>query len=1308
MKTDIRLFINNEEVEFSKDPKILLNYTEKELHNPTIVKNSFTKSIEIEGTNKNNDVFGHVWNLDRYQTEGFNPIQKTDFQLFVNGELFQTGYAKLDKVVRTNNTTTYSITLYGGLGDFFANLSYEPDTANGKKTLASLKYAMGTGAEPDLSFDITKETVKDAWDAIMGETIGDDKWEVINFAPCYNGIPDDFDANKVLINNREQTMGLAREREEDGTTYRPVYNGNYNYSGYSMGELIEDLTEWETRDLRSYNQRPVFSIYRFFEAIKNPANNGGYEVALDSHFFHMSNPYYADAWMTLPMLRDLEGTGNGDAVTIYGATVSNTATNYLHNINFTTPTISALNNVKMRLQVGFSPTTTTSASRLFTHRNYKSNTSFTILPNQYVKEYEYNDGVILQLFAFDSNGNVVGQSKAYLLASMRDFPKTNDAMWKFYYQPDAYPEDYGTDPEYEFLQGIWTKINGSYVFTDRNGNPTYIDFTFPGNISYNSLGLKIMYPNGEYTKYAFLGKDGPKEDAHETPVYLFSQEYYFTTGNRTKSEVRTMDRVSGNFTFNITSFQAIAADYEGLFSGTKISKDKLLSTDYTPADFLLSYCKMFGLYFYHDSTEDASDTAKYPKGVVHIMDRDTFYTEEVVDLSPLIDWNKKITITPTLADAKWYKYDLEHIDGEVDKEYEANYGQRYGSQLINTNYNFNNDVKDLYDGNIFKAGVQVLEKDKYYKMSSSGSPTYIYNGMTYYLYNKSDGELNELELTAPSKPVATYPSINKDNLAYYDAFAKPQMHEAKNSAVDGDGVLLFFKGPFNLSTPYGTPDYYLTDDVADMVALNDATPCWILTQSEYDGGGNRIAYRLDQLPLFTRDLTIFGENGNIVHSWNFGHPQVTYRPNVYTTDGDAIYDIAWRDYTRDLYNENTRKLTCYVRVEMDGRPWTYWLRRFYWFENSLWALNSIKDLNMASFDTTLMEFIKVNDIDNYKLAEIQYNGSNQLILNSDSVGCNGGTITGRVVIQSGGRWFSADWITGVDGQGNNYSLDPQIYMSPYSGQGYTTNFTITIPATTAETPITWSLGVIDDYDNWESVSFTQASCASRLYFDPSSYRRNAQAGTMLLTFVQENIVPNTLTVSKDADWLGEPSISGNNRVFITNSANTTMDTRTGYVYLRGTGTDGRNYQASAAIVQYGQEYEPGWIEFNSSALTVTWPSGTTDESFTFGGSLEMSDLRVTGGDGWATPRIQSATSEVFIDYTENAGASARTTYIKIYGYDDLGMRRTATLQLTQNAQPQQTIFVNPAELDMTYVRVYGMNLSITGTSGNYNITITDN
>ena len=275
---DIRLFIDGSEVEFKSDPQILFNYKETELRNPTVIRNSFSKSIEIPSTPMNDDIFNHYWNLERKQEgSSFNAMLKVPFTLYYNSTIVEQGYMKLDTIKGTKNNLMYSVTLYGGLGEFIYNLTYT-DGSSDKKTLATLEYTNNSHpTEPDLNFTINKETVNEAWDAVMGtgSEIPDDKWNVINFAPAYNGKPD-YDADKVLINNYGLNSNIFKVRYEDNNTvYSPCIGGQPNYSGYSVGELSEEMTEWETFDLRSYNQRPVVSVKRIIDACCQPGNNGG-------------------------------------------------------------------------------------------------------------------------------------------------------------------------------------------------------------------------------------------------------------------------------------------------------------------------------------------------------------------------------------------------------------------------------------------------------------------------------------------------------------------------------------------------------------------------------------------------------------------------------------------------------------------------------------------------------------------------------------------------------------------------------------------------------------------------------------------------------------------------------------------------------------------------------------------------------------------------------------------------------------------------------------------------------------------------
>lgn len=311
MRQEIRLYIGDREVEFSQPPAIYYNYTETDLKNPTIVKNSFSKSISIEGTPTNNDIFGHFWNLERYQLYGdtggvtFNPMQKVSFKLFVNGNLYERGYCKLDNVVKNGRKTEFQITLYGGLGDLFAKLSWQDgDDNNQKKTLADLvfrPYGELTAAPLDLDFTINKETIDEAWQQLNRVTDVNKKWDVINFAVTSEGVPEDFEASKVLINMRS----LQDEMTTQDGEYTGVLGSTSSATGYALGETRTELTSDTALDLRSYLLRPVISVRSIFQALKLPENSGGYDIQLDTHFFNQQNPYFYDSWVTLSKLRDL-------------------------------------------------------------------------------------------------------------------------------------------------------------------------------------------------------------------------------------------------------------------------------------------------------------------------------------------------------------------------------------------------------------------------------------------------------------------------------------------------------------------------------------------------------------------------------------------------------------------------------------------------------------------------------------------------------------------------------------------------------------------------------------------------------------------------------------------------------------------------------------------------------------------------------------------------------------------------------------------------------------------------------------------
>lgn len=357
MKADIHLFINDKEIEFSKDPQILFNYKLSDTTNPVAVKNSFSKSITIEGTPRNNDIFSNIWNIESYYNgANFNHFKKADFVIYVNGSIYEKGYAKLDSVTMKNHNIEYSISLYGGLGQFIWNLTYTNGEGNTKLSLADLSFKTDLYPEPDFEFKITKEAVFDAWNTIMGNPnavykesevnrpnnyLYNERWNVFNFAPVCNGVPQNFDAAKVLINRKNIPNGIFT-MYQDG--YAPV-------NGYMLAETSEDLTEWETRDLRSYNQRGVLNMSRIIDACCQPENNGGYQVKLDEHFFHWNNPYYSDAWVTTKMCSEME-LENGQSTQIEDATLKETYTQHFSKMDvvYEKSSISTYTNLNMKVK----------------------------------------------------------------------------------------------------------------------------------------------------------------------------------------------------------------------------------------------------------------------------------------------------------------------------------------------------------------------------------------------------------------------------------------------------------------------------------------------------------------------------------------------------------------------------------------------------------------------------------------------------------------------------------------------------------------------------------------------------------------------------------------------------------------------------------------------------------------------------------------------------------------------------------------------------------------------------------------------
>lgn len=1372
MRQEIQLFIAGTEVEFAQPPEILFSYIRTDYTDPTVLRNSYSKTLTIEGTPNNNRIFNSIYHLDQIvDPNTFNPARRMNFQLFSNGDILEQGYAKLDKVNKNENNISYEITLYGGLGEFLYNLSYDQstegsDTSRGggeDRRLSSLVFYDETEPNQEFDFDITKETVVEAWEALEKGT-GATKWQYINFAPAYNGYPKDFDADKVLINTQNSTVplkfnnngssgsskGFPTSIKQEDSTYR-------TYNNYAIGELPKEMTEWEMRDLRSYLQRPVLSMKGFINAISNPINNGGYDVDLDPRFFNEDNPYYAKAWFTLPQLKKDETETGVSAKTEVANNVlsvsSELGESYDLRYYLTGLTPGA---VYSGIDVTFSFKTTIDGMQdevLTTAVDYNAGGIF-------ARDAAYYSCIFVQLVGEDENGNPIAASPIYNFTS----PYGKQKGWKFifgnqwegeqteWYKPTDF-EDYEPvlvdKKNYKNCLGGFKRISGNnYVWYNKAGNKSAFTATLSDKLEYHRVYFKVTKcykwrdykknGNRDFNRFEERLFGGFADDENKARNILMSYVPggaggYSITANTatTRSEL-----VGSQCKYTVTS--------DIVRSGDHISKGQLLNFDGTPCDYLLSYCKLFNLYL---SKDIYSNT-------IHIRTRDTFYNGGTVDLEKFIDRSKEISVKPLAMDSRWY--DFAYPEDEkcgAAEDYDFNYGVQYGKNKVQTTYEFDSSAVDLLKDNIYQNGVQVQESSKYYTLRTVGGktvPTFLYNTIDYQLFQTPNDTLSSCAILPPSGYTQTgYTSTNSKE----DWLPKLQLNN-DNEPIDGTNVLCFYGG-FKSSPYVGGQQaiYYLTDDLAEMYVINGETPCWIWTKNEYNGN-QQIAKGMTKLPIFSRML--YNTEGNkIEYTWDFGRVRDTYVPVKAYEDKSTIYERWWADYIADLYDPNTRVVECYVKME--GKVVGDWLRAFYWWDNTYWVLTEINDYNITSYATTKCKFVRVNDLSNYTdgvTPPTAVTPTATLVPDKYMIGATGETISARVVTSDGGAWY--------------IEYPSYVHPSQAAGTGDTTitlrfdsnpntdgrDFDIRTYRTVGTSTHFWQEGM-------ESVDKQLIVSGNRAVFNYSAQKNNS------ITIHYRNRGTDTVTISSDADWATASQMSWNGEsatLILTLEENTGTNVRSATITISGSGLSTTltidQLPETITISNNGGSVTQNfinrfiitsvngyWANINKSGKTVTISAeantGTTTRYQTVniiekakgldsnastqivqeggGGSLTVGPTAITadytGGDKIMTVTATgnwSATSKPdWVTLSQTTGSSGQSTIIVTFAENNVESERTgsititdgtrtATINLTQTKKVVRQMSVSPNELYFDYT---GNSQYITVTSPENNWSV---
>ena len=446
----------------------------------------------------------------------------------------------------------------------------------------------------------------------------------------------------------------------------------------------------------------------------------------------------------------------------------------------------------------------------------------------------------------------------------------------------------------------------------------------------------------------------------------------------------------------------------------------LLKNTGSPASYLVSYCKTYGIYLDVDYVNKKLILTRLPR----------FFTGVTKEL--LVDEGKDVKIDPLSFDKASYTFDYGEGYGDLYKKYKDNFGIKYGSRKVNTGYEFDASTAPYIDNNIFKGAVDCIEEGPYYRYSyrfRAGGPNPEAQGTTrieypvalmnqqnppvYKLFeldsnlrptpesSTTDGEMTFVE--AKYWPVGhtngfdtrsgyqfqdvSWTGLSKD--VYRDGFPKVQFHKEDNKAGDGKDVLVWFGGmmqtrygyvtvnPNDYSTTFTryTPQdyeyvrYLLTDDAPKLKLFIGKNAYLDCPNPDYSSpGGNDHILVITSLPMFTRGrytvsgdhLSLSGGKYQMTDTIDFGITQESYVPETSIGANCGIYNKYWNDYISDVYSVNTRVMDCYCYLDNIDEVF----REFYHYDNALWILSKVEDWDM---DTHLAKatFIKVNDKTNY-------------------------------------------------------------------------------------------------------------------------------------------------------------------------------------------------------------------------------------------------------------------------------------------------------------------------------------------------------
>lgn len=1013
------LYINNIRVDIDNDDIYLFNYSNVDISKPDAVKNTYSKTITLQGTPNNNRIFNLIYHTEYINLGStlFNPSKRTPFEIYNNSSLIESGYMQLNTVKYFKNNPIYDITLYGMLGDFFYGLMYDAD--GNELTLKDItydlwhvdtNYILGEDPTYDINEHITsvddsnanntlfvwdKTYIWNSWLCSFTDkftNVNHNLWEqFITAVPCNTGYHDKFDNNKIIVNMNYPTEYddiLPHSFIKDNNTYTTLYD-------YSLLTTQREMIEWEIRDLRSQFQIPAIrfgKLMQFITDYSKQVNN--YNIVWDEDIditntkpqdSTLLNDYF---WRTYIMLDQLEFQDDYN-IQIEVPEISDEWSSIADPVEFYLSDLD--HNIEFDLTDIVNPSITLTINEEYRPFNFKDDDTYCyddinagyITPT--VKFGTRDDGHTINVY--NSNYYGIFTYKIEVLVNDTVDNKYTKVLFISCYDPQNYTlvdDDRDLFPSLNRFLGNLANSMGAASWELIIAQP--MNATRPA-LNYNFIAFKdaintsiFNLPNESNVKirvtksYNGLYYDAIGRRSTYSGWKIITSIYNELTNKYEDHIIGTnLISCSSDSQLYLCNFKDTYYVHAQVISGistiTKnrnVTKQILLNNTSSLFKYIIDWCKLFNLRF---RTDILTRT-------IYIEQRKHYYIDTVVNINDKIDYSKNFVIDPLYVDNNIYEFGIHNTENETYADYIYNKhtgDNKYSNKTLLTDYEFNNDTLKVFEDNIYKVNTDYTFKTPYL------NTTLINNGVQY-----------PPMLLMPKYEYQLWNNDEVDNKVMYglqsykaipfkeDVCNRPCLFDKDFNTLTSNNSLVLFDNLYTIPVKISSREIYmpyiLTDDLQVMDKLNDGNSCYI---NSYYNENNYDIYDGDNYDVARKCMGIINTNlqTGTIGLWTFmlphmramfsdtSHNGMYYFRDMYDVNNiNTIYNQWWNSYESDVLNVDTKTVECYVFLE--DIPDTA-LRKIYYFNNSLWSLISITDYNFNTHKPVKCKFIQIQNKQNY-------------------------------------------------------------------------------------------------------------------------------------------------------------------------------------------------------------------------------------------------------------------------------------------------------------------------------------------------------